>query len=138
MHKTPMDSYDQSIPIEQVLEKKWMDAVKLASVAIKDKDPVSASDVAWLIHNGYIPRIRDHNYQQGRLELPQTWSKGDVYQATNHWDNLGMSGYNAQYTYYSLKGDDLEHDLPSWVATAQFLKLIKKPETTQRIIDLMF
>ena len=72
--KALMDPYDQSISIEQVLgqEKKWVDAVKLASVAIKDKDPVSASDVVWLIHNGYLPRITDHKYQLGRLELPQT------------------------------------------------------------------
>ena len=56
---TLMDPYDQSIPIEKVLgqEKKWMDAVKLASVAVKDKDPVSTSNVAWLIYNGYVPRI---------------------------------------------------------------------------------
>ena len=55
-----MDPYDQSIPTEQVLgqEKKWVDTVKLASVAIMDKDPVSASDVAWLIHNGYIPLFK--------------------------------------------------------------------------------
>ena len=51
MQKTPMDPCDQSIPIEKVLgqEKKWTEAVKLATVAIKDRDPVSASSVAWLI-----------------------------------------------------------------------------------------
>ena len=63
--------------------------MKLASVAAKDKDPVSASNVAWLIYNGYIPRrIRDHSYKQGRLELPKTWTKGDFYQATRHWEDL--------------------------------------------------
>ena len=53
-----MDPYDTIAPIEQVLgqEKKWMDAVKLASVTVKDKDPVSATDVAWLIHNGWMFR----------------------------------------------------------------------------------
>ena len=93
-----MDPYDKSIPIEKVLgqEKKWTDAVKLASVTVKDKDPVSASNAAWLIYNGYVPRIRDHSYQQRRLELPQTWSEGDFYQATKHWESLGLSGYNAQ------------------------------------------
>ena len=57
-----MNPYDQIIPIEQVLgqEKKWMDAVKLARVTIKDKDPVSASNVAWLIHNGYSEDMRSH------------------------------------------------------------------------------
>ena len=52
-----------------------------------------------------------------------------------------MSWYNARYTYCSLRGDrggDLEHDLPSWEATVQLLKLIKKPKTTQLIIDLIF
>ena len=49
-----------------------------------------------------------------------------------------MTGYNARHTYCSLRGDDLEHDLPSWEATAKLLKLIKKPKTTQQIIDLMF
>ena len=111
-----MDPHDQSIPIEKVSgqEKKWMDAVKLASVAVKDKDPVSASNVAWLIYNGYVPRIRDDSYQKVRLELQQTLSKVDIYQATKHWESLGLSGYNAQHDYCLLRGDDLEHDLPSW------------------------
>ena len=48
-----MDSYNQSIPIERVLgqEEKWTDPVKLASIAVKNKDPVTASNVAWLIYN---------------------------------------------------------------------------------------
>ena len=99
--------------------------MKLAIVAIKDRDPVSASSVAWLIFNGYVPRIRDHSYQQGRLELPPTWAKGDFYQATRHWESLGLSGYNAQYYYCSLRGDNQEHDLPSWEAMTQLLKLSK-------------
>ena len=55
--KTQMDPYNQSIPIEKVLaqEKKWTDAVKLASVNVKDRDPLSASNVAWLIYNGCVP-----------------------------------------------------------------------------------
>ena len=55
--KALMDLYVQSIRIEQVLgqEKKWTDAVKLATVAIKDRDQVSASSVAWLIYNGCVP-----------------------------------------------------------------------------------
>ena len=54
---TPMDPYYQRIPIEKVLgqEEKWMDAVKSASVNVKDRDPVSASNVAWLIYNGCVP-----------------------------------------------------------------------------------
>ena len=92
---TLMDPYDQSIPIEKVLgqEKKWRDAVNTAIVNIKDKDPVSASNVAWLIYNGYVPRIRDppsHSYQQGRLSLPLPWTKGDFYQATRHWGSFGI------------------------------------------------
>ena len=52
-----MDPYYQRIPIEKVLgqEKKWTDAVKLASVNVKDRDPLSASNVAWLIYNGCVP-----------------------------------------------------------------------------------
>ena len=51
---------------------------------------------------------------------------------------FGLTGYDTLHTYCLLRGDDLEHDLPSWDATAQLLKLIKKPKTTQLIIDLMF
>ena len=109
MQTTQMDPYDQSIPIEKVLgqEKKWTDAVKLATVVIQDRDPVSASSIVWLIYNGYVPMIRDHSYQQGRFALPTTWAKGDFYQATRHWESLGLSGYNAQYDYCSLRGDNL-------------------------------
>ena len=87
-----MDPYNQNIPIEKVLgeEKKWMDAVKLSSVNVKDRDPESASNAAWLIFNGYVPRIENHVYQLGRLELPNTWTKGDFYQATRHWESLGL------------------------------------------------
>jgi hypothetical protein len=101
---------------------------------------VSVRNVAWLIYNGYVPRIGDHTYQQGRLELPKTWTKGDFIQATRHWESLGfnLSGYNAHHDYCLLRGDNLEHDLPSWEATAQLVRLIKKPKTTQRILDLMF
>ena len=105
---------------------------------MKDKDPVSASCVAWVISNGYVPRINDHGYQGGRLKLPDTWEKGDFYQATKHWEALGLSGYNAQYTYCSLRGDDLERDLPSWEATTQLLSLTSKPKKTKRILELMF
>ena len=134
---TLMDPYDQSIPIEKILgqEKKWIYALNLVSVNVQDRAPVSASNVAWLIYNGHVPKIGNHTYQQGRLELSKTWSMGDFYQATKHWESLGLSGYNAQYDYCSLRGDDLEHDLSSWEATAQLLKLIKKPKTTQRILD---
>ena len=110
----PLDQYDQSIPIEKILgqEKKWMDVVNLVSVNVKDRDPVSARNVAWLIYNGYVPRIGDHIYQQGRLELPTTWTRGDFYHETKHWEGLGLSGYNAYPVCCSLRGDDLEHDLP--------------------------
>ena len=55
-----MDPLDQRIPIEQVLEqeKKWVDAVKLASVTPKDRDPVFANNVVWWIHNGYSSDVR--------------------------------------------------------------------------------
>ena len=127
-----MDPYDTRISIDKVLtqEKKWIDSVNTASVNVKDKDPVSASCIAWLISNGYyVPRIGDHGCQGGRLTLPATWDRGDFYQATRHWEMLGLSGYNARYHYCTLRGDYLEHDLPSWEATTQLLNLIKKPKT---------
>ena len=46
-----MDPYDSRISIDKVLghEKKWFDAITTASVTMKDKDPVSASCVVWMI-----------------------------------------------------------------------------------------
>ena len=69
-----MDPYDTRISIDKVLlqDKKWLDAINTASVTVKDKDPVSASCVAWVISNGYVPRISDHECQGGRLKLPNT------------------------------------------------------------------
>ena len=90
---TPMDPYDQSIPIEKILgqDKKWKDTVKLVSFNVNDKDPVSASSVVWLIYNGYVPRMDNHTYQNRRMELPVTWTKGDFYQLPDTgraWDYL--------------------------------------------------
>ena len=72
------------------------------------------------------------------MELPDKWTKGDFYQATRHWEYLGLSGYNTDYDYCSMRGDDLEDDLPSWEATDQLLRLTKKPKTTKRLLDLIF
>ena len=77
--------------------KKWLDAINTASVTVKDKDPVSASCVAWVISNGYVPRISDNGYQGGRLKLPYTWEKGDFYQATKHWEALGIGVQHPVY-----------------------------------------
>ena len=89
-----MDPYDTKISIDKVLtqEKIWIDALGTASVNVKDKDPVSASCIAWMIPNGCVPRIGDHQYPGGRLTLPDTWEKGHFYQATKHWEALGLSG----------------------------------------------
>ena len=86
MQKPPMDPLDQRIPVEQVLgrEKTWMDVVKIARVTQKDRNPVFATNVVWLIHNGYIPRMSDHQYQRGNLVLPTGWAKGGSYQSTDH------------------------------------------------------
>ena len=56
------------------------------------------------------------------------------------WDYRGTTVLQRQYTYCSLRGDDLERDLPSWEATAQLLSLTvtSKPKTTKRILELMF
>ena len=127
-----MDPHDTRVAIDKVLvqEKKWLDAMNTSSIAWKDKDPVSASCVVWIISNGYVPRIGDHQSKGGNLKLPDTWDKGCFYQATKHWKKMGLSGYNAQYVYCSMRGGDLEHDLPSWEATSQLHRLIKvrKPD----------
>ena len=135
-----MDPYDSRTSIDEVLaqEKKWYDAINTASVTMKDKDPVSASCVVWVISNGYVPRINDHESQGGIFKLPATWDRGDFYQETKHWETLGLYGYNNRHTYCSLRGDDLEYDLPSWEATTQLLRLTRKPKTLGRILELMF
>ena len=135
-----MDPYDSRILIDKILSqgKKWYDAINTASVTMKDKDPVSASCVVWVISNGYFPRINDHESQGGILKLPATWDRGDFYQATKHWETLGLYGYNNRHTYCSLRGDDLEYDLPSWEATTQLLRLTRTPKTLGRILELMF
>jgi hypothetical protein len=44
------------------------------------------------------------------MELPDKWTNGDFYQATRHWDYLGLPGYNTVHDYCSMRGDDLEDD----------------------------
>ena len=63
---------------------------------------------------------------------------GDFYLSNDHWEPLGLSGHDAKHVYCSSRGDNLEQDLPSWEATTQLLGMIKKPKTTQLIIDLVF
>ena len=66
-----MDPLDPRVNIEQLLEqeRKWMDGVKIACVIPKERDPVFATSVVWLIGQGYIPEISDHQYQNGELVL---------------------------------------------------------------------
>ena len=45
--------------------------MNLVSVNVRDKDPVSASSVVWMIYNEYVPRIDNHTYQNGKLEHRQ-------------------------------------------------------------------
>ena len=85
----------------------------MVSVHVRDKDPVSASSVVWMIYNGYIPKKDDYSYKNGRMELPDKWTKGDFYQATRHWEYLGLPGYNPDNDYCPMRGDDLEDDLSS-------------------------
>ena len=65
--KLQIDPLDQRNTIEKLLEqeKKWLDVSRIASVTPKDKDPVFATSVVWLIYNGYIPRMSDHRYHLG-------------------------------------------------------------------------
>ena len=51
---------------------------------------------------------------------------------------LGLLWYNARYTYCSLRGGNLEEDLPSWEATTQLLNLVTKPKTIKMLLELMF
>ena len=98
-----MDPLDQSILIEKILgqEKKWKDAISLVSVHVLDKESLSASSVLWMIYNGYIPNKDDNSYKNRRMELLDKWTKGDFYQATRHWEYLGLPGYNTDYDFCS-------------------------------------
>ena len=50
-------------------QKKWMGSLKIACITPKGKDPVFATNVAWLIGQGYIPELEDHRYYQGEPAL---------------------------------------------------------------------
>ena len=110
-----MGLLDQENTIEHLLgqEKTWLDVLRVACVTPKNKDPVFATSVVWLIENGYIPKMADHRYHRGKLALPVTWRKGDYYQATDHWEAMGLTGYDNSYEYCSLGGVDLDQDLSS-------------------------
>ena len=90
-----MDPLDQRKTIEQLLEqeRKWMDILRVVCVTPKNKDPVFAISVVWLIGNGCIPKMTDHQYHWGKLVLPVTWVKGHYYQATEYREVMGLTGY---------------------------------------------
>ena len=113
-----------------------MGILRVACVTLKNKDPVFATSVVWLIGNGYIPKLTDHQYHWGKLVLPMLWTKGDFYQATEYWEAMGLSGYDARHEYCALQGDDLDQDPPSWEATTELMTM--RTKTLHRIIDLIF
>ena len=69
MQKAPMDPLDPRNNIELVLEqeREMMDSLKIACVTPKEKDPVFATSVVWLIRQGYIPEIGNHHYHNSEL-----------------------------------------------------------------------
>ncbi len=70
MIKTLMYPLDSSLTLEMVIEQemKFRDTLRVASVTVKGKDPISASCVVWLTRNGYIQEYRDNVYHTSRLK----------------------------------------------------------------------
>jgi hypothetical protein len=135
--KTLMDPLDSRITLEMVIEqeRKFRDTLRVASVTVKGKDPISATCVVWLTENGYISEYRDHVYHEGELVLPD-WNMGCFYLQTYHWELLGPEEYQSQHRYCSLRGDDIQNDPNAWEATHQLMLL--KFKTLHKIIDLVF
>ena len=96
-----------------------MDVLRVACVTPKNKDPVFATSVVWLIGYGYIPKMTDHQYQRGKRVLPVTWVKRDYCQTTEDWEAMGLTGYDARHEYCSML-------------------MTMKAKTLHRIIDLIF
>ena len=135
--KPTKDLLDQRNSIETLLEpeKKLLDVLRVACVTPKNKDPVFATSAVCLIGHGYIPQMRDHGYHRGKLVLPVTWVKGDFYQANEYWEAIVLTSYDARHEYCSLRGDDLDQDLPSWEATTELMTM--RTKTLHRIFDLI-
>ena len=55
--KMLMDLLDARITLEMVIEqeRKLGDTLRVASVTVKGRDPISATSVVWLVESGYIP-----------------------------------------------------------------------------------
>ncbi len=92
-----MDQLDSRITMEMVIEqeKKLTDILRVASVTVKGRDPISATSVVWLVESGYIPHFGDHIFQEGELVLPD-WNMGCFYCQTYHWEQLGLEGHQSQ------------------------------------------
>jgi hypothetical protein len=118
------------IVIEQ--ERKLRDTLRVASVTLKGRDPISATSGVWLVETGYIPMYEDHIFHDCELVLPD-WNMGWFY---HHWEQLGLEGYQSRHRYCSIRGDDIQHDPVAWEATHKLMLL--KTKTLHRIIDLIF
>ncbi len=132
-----MGPLNSKISLEMVIEqvRKLRDTLRVESVTVKGKDAISATCVVWLTENGWTPEFRDHVYHEGELVLPD-WNMGCFYRQTYRCEQLGLEGYQFQYRYCSLRGEDIQNDPVSWEATNNFMKL--KTKTLHRIIDLIF
>ncbi len=109
--KTLIDPLDSRIKIHRIIdqERKLMDALGVASVPIKGKDPISVTSVVCLLGGGHIPQYEDHKYKAGHMIL-ENWTMGDFYCSTHHWEQLGLDGYETRHKYSSLRGNDIERD----------------------------
>ncbi len=106
-----MDLLDSRITLDMVIEqqRKLRDTLRVTNLTVKERDPISASSAVWLPENGYIPEFTDHVYHESELAL-QDWNMGCFYRQTYHWEQLGLEGYQFQYGYCSLGGEDIKND----------------------------
>ncbi len=96
-----------------------MDVLMMAYIAPKGRKSVFCTFVVRLIWNGYIPQIEDHHYHYGVVFV--NWRKGNIYCSTHHWNELGLNGHEARYTYCSLRVEDLSNCPLSWEATTKLI-----------------
>ena len=54
-----------------------------------------------LLYPSAVYCLRPNTYKNGRMELPDKWTNGVFYQATRHWEYLGLPGYNTDYDFCS-------------------------------------
>ncbi len=94
--KVVMDALDSRINIELVVEqeRKWMDALIVASVPARERTQYSLRlwyvYHIWIIGCGYILQIEDHCYHEGELVLVNCWNR-NFCQSNHHWPCMAMN-----------------------------------------------